>query len=115
MKPELTVRRLVHGLGYRYRLHSRKLPGKPDIVLPRLRKIIDVRGCFWHQHCGCIDSHIPKSRTEYWLPKLVSNKKRDAQNLRRLRKLGWDVLIVWECAVKDADRLAERLRNFLAR
>jgi DNA mismatch endonuclease (patch repair protein) len=79
-----------------------------------LAKIVDVRGCFWHQHRCCIDSHIPKSRTEYWTPKLNRNKKRDAQNLAKLRKLGWDVLVVWECAVKDIGGLAKRLQDFLS-
>src|ERR671922_374322 len=82
--PELAVRRLVYGLGFRYRLHSAKLPGKPDIVLSRLKKIVEVRGCFWHQHKGCIDSHIPVSRIDYWRPKLRGNVKRDRQNQKRL-------------------------------
>lgn len=115
MKPELTVRRIVHGMGYRYRLHSHRLPGKPDLVLPKLGKIVEVRGCFWHQHRGCVDSHIPKSRIGYWVPKLKRNKERDALNLRKLRRLGWDVLIVWECATRNPGRLAEELRNFLIR
>jgi DNA mismatch endonuclease (patch repair protein) len=115
MSPELTVRRLVHGMGYRYRLHSTELPGKPDIVLPKLRKIIEVRGCFWHQHRGCIDSHIPKTRTDYWTPKLQRNKQRDALNLRKLRKLGWDVLVIWECRVGNRERLMKELIRFFAR
>lgn len=115
MRPELAVRRLVHGMGYRYRLHSPHLPGKPDIVLPRLRKIVEVRGCFWHQHRGCLDSHIPKSRMDYWAAKLSRNKERDKINLRRLRRLGWDVLVVWECEAGQLRRLAERLRSFLGR
>src|SRR5690348_10649437 len=97
--PEMTVRRLVHGMGFRYRLHVHTLPGKPDMVFPKMHKIIEVRGCFWHQHKGCIDSHIPKSRTEYWEPKLTRNKERDKQNECELRKQGWNVLILWECEV----------------
>jgi DNA mismatch endonuclease, patch repair protein len=112
-KPEMAVRRLVHGMGYRYRLHVRTLPGKPDLVLARLRKIIEVRGCFWHQHPGCSDSHIPKTRKRYWHPKLAKNRKRDLQNLGALRQLGWKVLIVWECEVANTTRLAGRLRRFL--
>jgi len=112
-KPELVVRRLVHSMGFRYRLHSSKLPGKPDIVLTKLNKIIEVRGCFWHQHRGCADSHIPKSRIEYWGPKLQKNKQRDSENLRKLRKMGWEVCVVWECAAQDPLRLADRLRSFL--
>jgi DNA mismatch endonuclease (patch repair protein) len=114
MRPELIVRRLVHGMGYRYRLHSAGLPGKPDLAFPKLKKIIEVRGCFWHQHRGCIDSHIPKSRTEYWAPKLERNKQRDTSNLRKLRRLGWDVLVIWECAANEPSHLAEELRSFLS-
>jgi DNA mismatch endonuclease, patch repair protein len=113
MKPELGVRRLVHRMGYRYRLHCPELPGKPDLVFPRLRKIIDVRGCFWHQHRGCIDSHIPKSRTEYWTPKLSRNTQRDRQNTRELRRLGWTVLVIWECSLKDQNELVRKLQDFL--
>jgi DNA mismatch endonuclease, patch repair protein len=116
-QPELGVRRLVHAMGYRFRLHSPNLPGKPDLAFPRLKKIIEVRGCFWHQH-GCrTDSHIPKSRIDFWHPKLQNNVKRDKQNLKALRKLGWNVLVVWECDVKPAssDILREKLRSFLAR
>jgi DNA mismatch endonuclease, patch repair protein len=111
--PEMIVRRLVHGMGYRYRLHVARLPGKPDIVLPRLRRIIDVRGCFWHQHPGCIDSHVPKSRLEYWAPKLERNQRRDEENRAKLRELGWRVLVIWECEAKAASKLAERLAQFL--
>ncbi len=112
--PEMTVRRLVHGMGFRYRLHVSTLPGKPDLVFPRLKKIIEVRGCFWHQHKGCIDSHIPKSRTEYWRPKLARNKERDRNNERELRRRGWDVLTLWECEVGSADT-SRRLCLFLNR
>ena len=114
-KPEMAVRRIVHLLGYRFRLHSAALPGKPDLVFPRLKKIIEVRGCFWHQHQGCIDSHIPKSRVEYWGPKLQKNVSRDKENLQALRRFGWRVLIVWECQVKPskATRLTTHLRRFL--
>lgn len=111
--PELAVRRLLHRLGFRYRLHVASMPGKPDIVLPRFKRIIEVRGCFWHQHPGCIDSHIPKSRLEYWAPKLERNRKRDVENLRALRSLGWRVLTVWECQVGAHERLEIRLLRFL--
>src|ERR1035441_1852356 len=86
--PEMAVRRLVHSMGFRFRLHISELPGKPDLVFPRLSRIIEVRGCFWHQHPGCSDSHIPKSRISYWKPKLRRNQERDEENLRKLRKLG---------------------------
>jgi DNA mismatch endonuclease (patch repair protein) len=112
--PEMIVRRLVHGMGYRYRLHVASLPGKPDIVLPRLKKIIEVRGCFWHQHAGCIDSHIPKSRIQYWGPKLARNLQRDRENGRKLRQLGWKLCIVWECETRDSKTLARRVTRFLA-
>jgi DNA mismatch endonuclease (patch repair protein) len=113
--PEIIVRRLVHGIGFRYRLHVASLPGKPDLVLPRLKKIIEVRGCFWHQHQKCIDSHIPKSRLEYWRPKLERNQRRDVENLRALKSLGFKVLIVWECEAESDRRLASRLKRFLYR
>lgn len=111
--PEMLVRRLVHSMGFRYRLHVTDLPGKPDLVFPRLKKVIEVRGCFWHQHGKCIDSHIPKSRLDYWLPKLERNKSRDIANLKKLNALGFLVLIVWECEVKNANRLKIQLSNFL--
>src|SRR5437879_4844316 len=98
-KPEMIVRRMVHSMGFRFRLHRADLPGKPDMVLPRLKKVIEVRGCFWHQHARCIDSHIPKSRMHYWYPKLRRNVARDQKNLRKLRKAGWRILLLWECEV----------------
>ena len=111
--PELLVRQLVYGMGYRYRLHVASLPGKPDLVFTRRKKIIEVRGCFWHQHTGCIDSHIPKSRVGYWEPKLTRNKGRDAANMRQLRSQGWIVLILWECELADLRAIAKRIRSFL--
>lgn len=114
-KPEVAVRQLVHAMGCRFRLHSAKLPGKPDLVLPRLKSVIDVRGCFWHQHKGCIDAHIPKSQVRYWRPKLRSNVWRDKRSLKHLRKLGWRVLVVWECEVTNLKtrELERRLKRFL--
>ncbi len=111
--PEVKVRRLVHSLGFRYRLHVARLPGKPDLVLPRLRKIIEVHGCFWHQHKGCVDSHIPKSRVDYWWPKLLRNQQRDKKNLRALRHFGYSVLIVWECQTKNESQLKAKINKFL--
>jgi DNA mismatch endonuclease, patch repair protein len=111
--PELIVRRLVHAMGYRYRLHQSQLPGNPDIVLPRYRKAILVNGCFWHRH-DCPDGwKLPRSKPEYWGPKLERNRRRDEANMRQLRELGWDTLVVWECDLKDRDRLVLRLREFL--
>lgn len=97
-KPELVVRKALHRLGFRYRLHVRDLPGCPDIVLPKYRTIIEVKGCFWHRHT-CIDGRIPKSNRAYWLPKLIRNQVRDQANLRKLRKLGWSVHCIWECRI----------------
>lgn len=99
-------------MGYRFRLHVASLPGKPDLVFRRLMKIIEVRGCFWHQHPGCIDSHTPKTRRAYWGPKLERNRARDTANMRALRKLGWRVLIVWECQV-ETESAARRIARFL--
>jgi DNA mismatch endonuclease (patch repair protein) len=112
--PETIVRRLVYAMGYRYRLHVAKLPGKPDIVFSRLKKIIEVRGCFWHQHKGCSDSHIPKSNRSYWLPKLQGNTRRDIQREKALKAMGWRVLTLWACELSDEKRLKSRLTAFLA-
>jgi DNA mismatch endonuclease, patch repair protein len=112
-RPELRVRQMAHAMGYRFRLHVSGLPGKPDIVFPRLKKIIDVRGCFWHQHRGCGDSHIPKSREEYWKPKLEKNCVRDARNASALRRQGYGILVVWECEIRNEARLKRRLERFL--
>lgn len=112
-KPELTVRRLLHGWGFRYRLHGAALPGKPDLVFPRRKKVIFVHGCFWHRHPDCALARLPKSRLAFWLPKLNENRQRDLRNIRRLRKLGWKTQIVWECELRDLDRLGRRMRVFL--
>ena len=113
MKPELAVRSMLHGLGYRFRLHVPSLPGRPDLVFASRKKIIDVRGCFWHQHRGCIDGRIPSSRISYWRPKLAGNKQRDQKNFRRLRALGWKVLVIWECETADLPSMRRRLVEFL--
>jgi DNA mismatch endonuclease (patch repair protein) len=102
-------------MGYRCRLHSPDLPGKPDLVFRSRKKIIEVRGCFWHQHKGCSEAHLPKSRTRYWRPKLARNKQRDKENCRRLLALGWRVFVVWECEVDNTKRLSTALRRFLER
>lgn len=115
MKPELLVRRLVHGLGYRYRLHAKDLPGKPDLVFRSKRKIIFVHGCFWHAHDreGCLDGRRPKSNVSYWNPKLTRNKERDAEHVASLKAEGWKVLIIWECETELEGLLKRRLRQFL--
>ncbi|MDE0332847.1 MAG: very short patch repair endonuclease [Nitrospinae bacterium] len=111
--PEMIVRRLAHGMGYRYRLHRKDLPGKPDLVFPAKRKVIFVHGCFWHQHACPRGARSPKSSRDYWIPKLKRNKERDVQNQRLLREMGWDVLVIWECEMKDRDALKERISAFL--
>jgi DNA mismatch endonuclease, patch repair protein len=112
-KPEMTVRRLVHAMGYRYRLHQSDLPGSPDIVLTRHRKVILVHGCFWHRH-DCADGRkLPRSKPEYWRPKLERNRRRDEASIARLRELGWGVLVVWECEITNGKRLSETLMDFL--
>ncbi len=111
--PELTVRRLLHGLGYRFRLHRKALPGTPDIVFPGRRKAIFVHGCFWHGH-GCSIGRPPKSRLDYWLPKLDANKLRDEAKRAELAAIGWKTLTVWQCQIKQIDELADVLIAFLA-
>lgn len=110
--PELKVRRALFSAGYRYRLHRRDLPGSPDIVFPARKKAILVHGCFWHSH-GCSKGKAPKSRVEYWRPKLEANKARDMRNLRDLQALGWAVLVVWQCEVADPETLFQRLTAFV--
>ena len=112
-KPELAVRRLVHRMGYRYRLHGRGLPGRPDMVFARRRKVVFVHGCFWHRHAGCRLARMPKSRLDFWLPKLEANAARDKEAELRLIELGWKVLVIWECEVKDEPALMHRVRAFL--
>jgi DNA mismatch endonuclease (patch repair protein) len=111
----MTVRRLAHRLGYRFRLHRKGLPGKPDMVFPGRKAVIFVHGCFWHQHPDptCLDGRRPKSRLDYWDPKLDGNLARDARRQAELEAAGWRVMIVWECDVKKQDRLESVLRAFL--
>ena len=113
--PELRVRRLLHRMGYRFRLHRRDLPGTPDIVLPGRQKIVEVRGCFWHRHPdpNCRNAVLPKVRADWWAAKLARNVAREQRNLAALRDAGWSVLELWECELKDAATLAARLRSFL--
>jgi DNA mismatch endonuclease, patch repair protein len=110
--PELTVRRLLHRRGYRYRLHPKQLPGRPDVVFPGRRRAIFVHGCFWHNH-GCSKGQAPKSKLDFWGPKLAANKERDARNEAALRALGWEVLTVWQCETSDAAELETTLTTFL--
>ena len=120
MKPEMLVRKLSYALGYRHRLHRKDLPGKPDLVYPGRRKVIFVHGCFWHQHedLDCKISRKPKSNLEYWEPKLERNVRRDVENQAELREQGWEVLMIWECQCRAAQRggtgdLEAKMKEFL--
>ncbi len=113
-KPELVIRRGLHALGFRFRLHDRRLPGAPDLVLPRWRAVILVHGCFWHGH-RCRYGKLPKSRLEFWGPKIAANRVRDNRTLNSLRGMGWSVLVVWQCQTKDLEKLEKRIAAFLDR
>lgn len=113
-KAEMAVRKLVHGMGYRYRLHAKDLPGKPDLVFRPRKKAIFVHGCFWHGHAGCRNHRIPKSKIEYWSQKIANNAARDKKVRRRLKALGYATLVIWECEVKAEARLAKRIERFLS-
>ena len=112
-KPEIIVRRIVHRLGYRFRLHQRNLPGYPDIVLTRHRKVIFVHGCFWHMHRCKYGRVTPKTNKKFWAQKRTGNVERFRKNVRLIRRIGWKVLIVWECWTRDVPRLEARIREFL--
>jgi DNA mismatch endonuclease, patch repair protein len=112
-KPEMAVRSLAHRLGYRFRLHRKDLPGRPDLVFPSMQKVIFVHGCFWHQHRSCVDGRTPKSNTTYWLPKLGNNKRRDKRNRSQMAKLGWKYLVIWDCQTGDQAKLKRQLKTFL--
>ena len=110
--PEWIVRRLVHGAGFRYRLHVAGLPGRPDLVFPAKKKVIFVHGCFWHAHPGCPQARIPKTRTEFWTEKLGGNRARDERNVQALTEAGWSVLVLWECELGSPE-LMDRIERFL--
>ena len=111
--PEMVVRRLIHGLGYRYRLHDRRLPGTPDLVFPARRKAVFVHGCFWHRHEGCRLASTPKTRCEFWEAKFQANQTRDQRAIAALSELGWSTLVVWQCETKHTLVLEHRIRHFL--
>ena len=114
MKPEMRVRRLLHGMGYRYRLHRGDLPGRPDLVFPSRRKVVFVNGCFWHLHEGCERVRVPSSNRDYWVAKLNRNRERDIRNLALLEQAGWGVMTVWECELRqDINAATNRLTEFL--
>lgn len=112
-KPEMTVRRMIHGMGYRYRLHRKDLPGKPDLVFPSRKKIIFVNGCFWHGHRCARGARVPKANRDYWKKKITRNCERDQATLMKLSEGEWDVLTVWECELKGLESLRDRLKHFL--
>jgi DNA mismatch endonuclease (patch repair protein) len=111
--PEIAVRRLIRSLGFGYRLYDKYLPGKPDLVFKGRKKVIFIHGCFWHQHSGCNVSHIPKSNHTYWIPKLQKTKERDKKHRQELESLGWAVLLIWECELREMETLKERILYFL--
>jgi len=112
-KPERRVRQLLHGLGYRFRVQLKGVPGRPDIAFPGRRKVILVHGCFWHAHAGCARAHVPRTRPDYWIAKFERNRARDERQLSEAEALGWSVLILWECEVEDEASLRRRLEEFV--
>jgi len=113
-KPEIIVRKLLFHIGYRFRLHRKDLPGKPDITLAKYKTVIWVNGCFWHFHKNCSNGHIPKTNTEFWNTKIARNVERDKENKLKLKKLGWKVIIIWECELKDESKLINKLSRIKA-
>lgn len=111
--PEIAVRRAAHAMGYRFRLHRKDFPGKPDLVFPSRKKAIFVHGCFWHRHLGCRRASVPKTRADFWANKFDRNVRRDATAIEEFARIGWSVLVIWECETRDSDALTEKLRAFL--
>lgn len=112
--PELVVRKLVHALGFRFRLQRRDLPGTPDLVLPRLNTVIFVHGCFWHRHALCAKATMPKTRVEFWRAKFDANTSRDLRKNRQLNTAGWRVIVIWECETSDSTKLSRKLKSLLS-
>lgn len=112
--PEITVRSLLHRLGFRFRLHRKDLPGNPDIVLPRYSAVVFVHGCFWHRHKGCPRASTPATHQDYWIPKFKRTVERDRRNQKDLKQIGWKVIVVWECELRNLDRLAARLKSAIS-
>jgi len=113
--PEKLVRSVLHGLGFRFRLHRKDLPGRPDIVLPKWRTVVFVHGCFWHRHSGCRFAYTPKSRIDFWLRKFQENVERDRRNVDALEAAGWRTIVIWECETVNSERLARRLSREIVR
>lgn len=114
MKPEMIVRRLAHCMGYRYRLHRKDLPGKPDMVFPSRHAVVFVNGCFWHGHDCKVGRRRPNSNRDYWIPKIKRNQERDAKNLVALRADGWKVLVIWECEIRELESVSKKLVRFFS-
>ena len=113
-KPELKLRTMLHAAGYRYRLHTKELPGKPDIVFPARKCVLFVHGCFWHLHSDCRKATIPATRTEFWMNKLQANKERDKRNVEALEKSGWRVMTIWECDIREfKNKIPDNIKYFL--
>ena len=110
-KPELVVRSLLHKMGYRFRLHRKDLPGKPDIVLPKYYTLIFVHGCFWHRHKDCKYAYMPKSRVKFWKEKFAGTIKRDREHQKQLKEGGWEVHVIWECEIKDQETLKKKVSS----
>ena len=112
-KPEIKVRKILHSMGYRFRLHSKDLPGSPDIVLPKYKTVIFVHGCFWHRHENCKYASTPKTRKEFWENKFNANKIRDQKKLKEIKNLGWKFIIIWECEARNIQSIEEKIKRFL--
>jgi len=113
-KPEIIVRKIVHSLGYRFRLHRKDLPGNPDLVFPKYKKALFVHGCFWHGHKRCQQGKLPATNTTFWEEKISGNVKRDKSNFNKLRRLGWKYLVIWQCDLKESNKenLKRKINNF---
>lgn len=116
-RPEIRLRSIIHSLGYRFRLHRKELPGTPDLVFPKYKKVVFVHGCFWHGHEGCPKARLPKSNTEYWKNKIENNRARDQRTIDELEALGWKSSVVWQCEIKkkNEDKLKENIQGFLSK
>ena len=112
-KPEIVVRSLLHNMGYRFRLHRKDLPGKPDIALPMYNSVIFVHGCFWHRHKGCKNTSNPKTKKTFWREKFKANVERDRKVQKKLKSMGWRILIIWECELAEVDSVINKLEDYL--
>ena len=112
-KPEIFVRKRLFAFGFRYRKNDKRYPGHPDIVLPKYHTMIFVNGCFWHQHPGCKEAHIPETRKQYWEEKLIRNVERDKENIWKLNSMGWKVIVIWECELQTKEKREERIQHLI--